>query len=146
MATERRAKPIASLEPHPDVRSVTSTATSLTVEAREAGTAGNAIVTTVIAGAGLSWGAATLQDGGVPTFRQVAVPDDVGIISVGYIAGFVICVVAQGYDANGRFYWIEPGFTTIDALNFATAERAPGPGVERAHFRRSVRTARHRND
>lgn len=116
-----------SLEPHPDVRSVTSSATQLTVEAREAGTAGNAIVTTVIAGAGLAWGAGTLEDGGVPTFRQVPVPDDVGIISVGYIAGFVICVVAQGYGFNGRFYWIEPGFTTIDSLNFATAERAPDP-------------------
>lgn len=116
-----------ALEPHPSVQSLTSTATSLTVEAREAGPAGNAIVTTVISGAGLAWDAATLEDGGVPTFRQVPVPDDVGIISVGYIAGFVICVVAQGYGFNGRFYWIEPGYTTIDPLNFATAERAPDP-------------------
>jgi hypothetical protein len=115
------------LEPHPDVQAVTSTATSLTVQAIEAGTGGNAIVTTVISGAGLAWDAATLEDGGVPTFRQVPVPDDVGIISVGYIGGFVICVVAQGFGFNGRFYWIEPGFTTIDPLNFATAERAPDP-------------------
>lgn len=57
----------------------------------------------------------------------VAVPDNDGIVSVGYIAGYVICLVAQGADKNGRFYWIEPGEETIDSLNFATAERSPDP-------------------
>ena len=57
----------------------------------------------------------------------VTVPDNDGIISVGYIAGYVICVVAQGEGKNGRFYWIEPGEETIDPLNFATAERSPDP-------------------
>lgn len=57
----------------------------------------------------------------------VTVPDGDGIISVGYIAGYIICVVAQGEDKNGRFYWIEPGGETIDSLNFATAERSPDP-------------------
>jgi hypothetical protein len=61
------------------------------------------------------------------TITQVAVPDDLGIVSVGYIAGFVICVCAQGQGVNGRFFWIEPGETTINPLNFATAERAPDP-------------------
>lgn len=116
-----------SLAPHPTVRAMTSGATLVTVEAIDPGTAGNAIVTTVISGGGIGWGAATLEDGGVPTFRQVPVPGDVGIISVGFIAGFVICAVAQGFGLNGRFYWIEAGFTTIDPLNFATAERAPDP-------------------
>jgi hypothetical protein len=69
-------------------------------------------------GAGLQlWDGATLA--------AVAVPDNDGIVSVGYIAQYVICVVAQGEDKNGRFYWIEPGESTIDALNFATAERSP---------------------
>ena len=61
------------------------------------------------------------------TLADVAVPDNDGIVSVGFIAQFVICVVAQGYDKNGRFYWIEPGEITIDPLNFATAERSPDP-------------------
>lgn len=66
-----------------------------------------------------------LYDG--TTLTQVAVPDDVGVISVGMIANFVIVVIAQGFGMNGRFYWIEPGDRTIDPLNFATAERSPDP-------------------
>lgn len=61
------------------------------------------------------------------TISQVATPDDVGVVSVGYIAGYVVVVIAQGYGVNGRFYWIDPGEITIDPLNFATAERAPDP-------------------
>lgn len=61
------------------------------------------------------------------TLTSVTVPDGDGIVSVGFLAQFVICVVAQGFDKNGRFYWIEPGDTTIDPLNFATAERSPDP-------------------
>lgn len=30
---------------------------------------------------------------------------------------------------DGRFYWLEPGSGTVDALNFATAESAPDGGV-----------------
>lgn len=30
---------------------------------------------------------------------------------------------------NGRFYWIDPGETTIDPLNFATAESLPDAGI-----------------
>lgn len=66
-----------------------------------------------------------LYDGS--TFTVVVTPDDVGIVSVAFVSSYVICVVAQGYDMNGRFYWIEPAETTIDPLNFATAERAPDP-------------------
>lgn len=88
--------------------------------------------------------AATAQIGGTPAYLYIAdgealyvydgatttavtVPDGAGIISVGVIASFVICVVSPGNGLNGRFYWIEPGDTTIDALNFATAERSPDP-------------------
>lgn len=55
----------------------------------------------------------------------VVVPDDVGVIDVAVVAGYVIVIPAQGFDIDGRFYWIEPGETTIDPLNFATAEFAP---------------------
>jgi len=61
------------------------------------------------------------------TLSQVPTPDDVGINSVGHIASFIICVVSQGFNMDGRFYWINPDETTIDPLNFATAERSPDP-------------------
>lgn len=61
------------------------------------------------------------------SLAAVTVPDGDGIVSVGVIASFTICVVAQGLGKNGRFYWIEPGAIIIDALNFATAERSPDP-------------------
>jgi hypothetical protein len=57
----------------------------------------------------------------------VQTPDDIGVIGLAYIASYVVVVPAQGNDINGRFWWIEPGETTIDPLNFATAERAPDP-------------------
>jgi hypothetical protein len=62
-----------------------------------------------------------------PSVTTVSTPDDVGVISLGYIASYVVVVPAQDEGVNGQFYWIEPGETTIDPLNFATAERAPDP-------------------
>jgi len=100
--------------------------TTVTVRATAVGTDGNGVVTTET-GAGIAWTAGTLTGGGGPVFFQVATPDDVGIISVGYIASHVVAVPAQGQGINGRFFWIDPGETTIDPLDYATAERAPDP-------------------
>lgn len=100
--------------------------TFVSVRATAIGALGNSIITTET-GATIAWTAGTLTGGGGPTFTQVQTPDDVGMISVGYIASHIICVPAQDQGVNGRFYWIEPGETTIDPLNFATAERAPDP-------------------
>lgn len=61
------------------------------------------------------------------TYSAIAVPNGDGIVSVGVIAGYTICVVAQGFGKNGRFYWIQPGAIVINALDFATAERSPDP-------------------
>lgn len=55
----------------------------------------------------------------------VSVPDGYQIISCRYVNGYTLLQT----DGSGRFYWIEPGGTTVDALNFATAERAPDAGV-----------------
>lgn len=94
--------------------------------ANTAGPLGNAVITTET-GAAIAWTGGTLAGGGDPSFFQVTTPDDVGIVSVGYIASYVVVVPVQGQGINGRFYWIEPGETTIDPLNYATAERAPDP-------------------
>jgi hypothetical protein len=102
------------------------TATDVLVRATIVGAVGNSIITTET-GAAIAWGAATLAGGGDPSWFEVPTPDDVGIVSVGYIASHVVCVPSQGQGINGRFYWIDPGETTIDPLDFATAERAPDP-------------------
>lgn len=111
---------------HTTVEATSSSSTTLVVRAVTGGSAGNSISTTET-GANIAWGAATLAGGGSDSMTPVVTPDNVGIQSVGYIASFVICVVAPGFDMNGRFYWINPFETTIDPLNFATAERAPDP-------------------
>jgi hypothetical protein len=98
----------------------------VSVRATAIGALGNVISTTET-GAALAWGAATLTGGGGTSWTPVETPDDVGVIGLAYIASYVVVVPAQGQDINGRFYWIAPGETTIDPLDFATAERAPDP-------------------
>ena len=109
---------------HPLVLASSFTTNDLFVTARANDNSGDTIVTQTT-GANLSWGAATLVGGGTPQLRQVPTPDAVGIVWVAYLAGYVICVTSQGQGQNGRFYWVEPGETEIDPLNFATAERSP---------------------
>ncbi len=117
-----------ALVAHTTVVATSSSSATLSVRAITPGSAGNSIATTET-GAQIGWGAATLQGGGTSSLSQVLTPDDVPIISVGYVASFVICVVGSASDStkNGLFYWIEPFETIIDPLNFATAERAPDP-------------------
>lgn len=108
------------------VQGADSTIDSVIVRALVGGAVGNSIITTET-GAALAWTAGTLTNGGNPTFFPVRTPEDVGTISLGYIASYVVVVPAQNEGINGRFFWIEPGESTIDPLNFATAERAPDP-------------------
>jgi hypothetical protein len=115
-----------ALTVHPTVAASAQTGNDLYVVAREAGTAGNAITTTET-GANISWGGGTLSGGGTDQIRQVGTPDDVGAISIAHFNSYVIVVPVQGMGVNGRFYWIDPGETFIDPLNFATAERSPDP-------------------
>lgn len=116
------------LQSNPTIAGISASTTQARVQALDAGAPGNSLpVSVVTGGARLSWGAATLTGGGSPTFTQVQTPDDVGMVSVGFVAGYVICVCAADANVNGRFYWINPGDTFIDALNFATAERSPDP-------------------
>lgn len=103
------------------------TASTVFVRATLIGVLGNGVATTET-GAGIAWAdGGTLVGGGDPSWFPVATPDDVGIVSVGYIASYVVAVPTQGQGINGRFFWIDPGETVIDPLDFATAERAPDP-------------------
>lgn len=111
---------------NPDAQRINTGASSLAVRAIAIGALGNAVTTTET-GAVLAWTGATLTGGGTPSVTTVETPDNVGIISVGYVGSNVICIPAQGFNINGRFFWIEPGETTIDPINFATAESSPDP-------------------
>lgn len=112
---------------NPDAQATAYTSTEVFVRANAVGVLGDTVVTTET-GAAISWTqGGTLANGGDPSWFQVQTPDDVGIISLGYLASYVVAVPTQGQGINGRFFWIEPGETTIDPLNFATAERAPDP-------------------
>jgi hypothetical protein len=111
---------------HPDVDVTNVTPTNLAVEAIQEGPTGNSIVTTET-GANIAWGGGTLAGGGPPPLSQVPTPNSVGVISVAHINSYVIAVPVQS-EADGtvgQFWWIEPGETTINPLNFATAERSP---------------------
>lgn len=115
-----------ALAPHGTVTASSATNDHITVRARDYGVGGNSIATTETS-AGLSWGAATLTGGGTPKMVPVPLPDDLAPVSVAFINGFVIVVPAKNQGVNGRFYWIEPGETFVDPLNYATAERSPDP-------------------
>lgn len=114
-----------ALVPNENVQANSSSANDLYVSARVAGVLGNAIAVAET-GANLSWvTGATLVNGGDPQLRQVEMPNDVGAISVDVLNSYVLVIPVQGRGVNGQFWWIEPGETTVNPLNFATAERSP---------------------
>lgn len=113
-----------ALTAHDAVEAYSFAAADLYIAARVTGTQGNLIATTE-ASANLAWTAAALQDGGQPLLRQIPVPEDYIVSSIGQINSYIIVAIEKGQGVNGQFYWIEPGEVTIDPLNFATAERSP---------------------
>lgn len=115
-----------ALVAHPTVTAYNSSATELYVRAKSPGATGN-VLTASETGAHIAWASGTFAGGGTPTLLQVPVPDDAGAISLAHINSFIIVIPVQGRGVNGRFYWIQPGETTIDPLDFATAERATDP-------------------
>lgn len=97
----------------------------LVATAVTAGTAGNAVVSTETA-ANASWTGATLAGGVAQAVNQIVTPDDVGIVSIGVIGGFVLCVAAN----SQRVYFIRPGEFVIDPLDFFEAESIPDEIIE----------------
>lgn len=68
-------------------------------------------------------GTVYLYDG--TTLSTVATPGGVEMTSIRQINSYFLLQVGS----SGVFFFIEPGVTTIDALDFATAERSPDNGV-----------------
>lgn len=113
-----------ALVAHTLVQPISVNATDLYVQAIDAGGGGNSIAIGSDS-TNLLWSTATLTGGGLEQLRQVQVPEDLGAISVAFINGYIIVVPVQEDEFIGRFYWIKPGATVIDPLDFATAERSP---------------------
>lgn len=93
----------------------------MTLTAISDGADGNSITTSVFSGSGLTWSDTTLTGGGTHTLHGVTTPDGVGIDALSSNSGYVLCSVAN----SQKFFWVMPGETTIDPLNFAEKESNP---------------------
>ncbi len=93
--------------------------------ANKGGVLGNQVAVSVSATAVLSWSTPTFTGGGLSTSTStypVPLPTGQGnAVSLGTINSYVLVATDRG----GRFYWIEPGETYIDELNFASTELKP---------------------
>jgi len=59
------------------------------------------------------------------TLTPLVMPDDAGeVIDVEQLNQYVLILTR-----SGKFYWMEPGATTVDPLNFATAESSPDKAI-----------------
>lgn len=115
-----------ALTAHPNVETRRVEPARLQIQAKVAGAAGNTITTTET-GATISWGAATLQNGGDHRFIVVPVPEGEGnqkAVSVTTLAGHVIVSVA----GSQRMYFIRPGEFWVEL--FAEAESEPDEVLE----------------
>lgn len=95
--------------------------TVIDITAREAGTPGNSISTTVPTGTAVSFSAAFLQNGGIEALQGCEVPDGQTVISTTQVSSYVMVAITD----SQKFYWINPGEVTIDPLNFASKESSP---------------------
>lgn len=95
---------------------------ALTVTAIADLSTGNAIVTTVPTGSFLAWGAGTLTGGGSNALQQVlGMAAGENPASIENLASNILVAVGK----SQKFYWVEPGATIIDPLNFAEKESNP---------------------
>lgn len=97
-----------------------ATAATMTVTAINGGAEGNSIVTTETLTNG-SWGSSTMSGGVSSTLNTIPTPAGEAIKSVATLAHYVICVVAN----SQKWFYIEPGEATINALDFYEAEQLP---------------------
>jgi hypothetical protein len=115
-----------ALTAHTTAIAASATSDHMIVRSADFGTAGNSIILAETV-ANMSWSGATMSGGGSPAMVPVALPADYAPVSVGFINGYVIVVPAKNQGVNGRFYWVAPGETFVDSLNYATAERSADP-------------------
>lgn len=98
--------------------------TSIRFNAKASGTGGNTITFTVTGGAALAaTGSGTLANGGIQALQGCTMPGGITPGSITQVSSYVL--VAQS--DTQTFYWVNPGETTIDPLNFASKESSPDP-------------------
>lgn len=95
--------------------------TILTLVARLEGTGGNLIALSVTGGSALTASGATLANGGINALQGCTIPDGQTALSLAQVSGYVLVSISN----SQQFYWVNPGETTIDALNFASKESSP---------------------
>lgn len=97
----------------------------LTVTAIDDTAAGDAI-TTAVSGTGLTWAAATLAGGGVDALHGIAMPGGLPALAVATLNSY--CLVSIG--GQQQVYFINPGETVIDSLNFMSKEAQGDPVID----------------
>lgn len=105
--------------------------TTLTITSIATDASGNAITTSIFSGTDLAWGDTTLTGGGVHALQGVIVPpialsdNTTGTNNAAKALANVSSYVLVSIANTQAFYWLNPGETTIDPLNFAEKESQP---------------------
>jgi len=117
------------LQPHPEVlvSRVPNAASGFRLMAKAPGVAGNSLTAQIVSGSNVTITNTSFSGGGAVITQKVAIPDDWDVSDVAFIASFVVVVIGGDGHPNGRFYWIQPGATIIEDLDFATCEKSPDP-------------------
>lgn len=84
------------------------------------------LITLSEAGAALTVSGATLTGGNIHALQGCTIPDGQTPSSVTQVDSYVLVSIS---DTN-KFYWINPGETVIDRLNFASKESSPDPIIQ----------------
>lgn len=96
----------------------------VTMTALSSGTGGNSITFTVVGGTALSAsGSGTLANGGIQALQGCTMPGGVTPNSITQVSSYVLVSVTNSQE----FFWVNPGETSIDPLNFASKESSPDP-------------------
>lgn len=98
-------------------------ATTVTLTAITDLAAGNSIVTTVFSGSDVSFGSGTLTGGGTHQLVGVYVPTGEAINALCTLDHYVMASVAN----STKMFFIAPGATTINTLDFFSKESNPDP-------------------
>ncbi|CAN5950627.1 unnamed protein product [Sphagnum jensenii] len=96
-------------------------ATHVLFTASASGTGGNSISTTVVGGAALSFSSTTLINGGIDALEGCSLPYGLTPVSITQVSSYVLVAIGN----TQQFYWVNPGETSIDPLNFASKESSP---------------------
>lgn len=98
-----------------------STTNTVVFTAVDEGTDGNSITLTVTGGTHLTASSSTLINGGLDYLVGCEVPDGKSPITVAQTSSYVLVGIAD----SQQFYWIQPGETSINALDYASKESNP---------------------